>query len=140
LSRSWADVVRHSSLHAAVLPRPSPRGCDDFNVNARLDSFFESQVALMRMELLQLVDVRVEEASQPLREEVAALKLLLARVGDSLETPKACTSSGLELAPAQASSPLDSTEQKSSMAEEEHLHGYFSPRGSGVAALRVGCL
>jgi hypothetical protein len=68
--------VRHSSLHAAVPPRPSLRCCDDFNVNARLDSFFESQVALMRMELLQLVDVRMEEASRPLREEVATLKLL----------------------------------------------------------------
>jgi hypothetical protein len=37
------------------------------------------------MHLLQLIDVRVEEASHPLLEEVAALKLLLARVGDSLE-------------------------------------------------------
>jgi hypothetical protein len=45
----------------------------------------------MRMELLQLVDVRVEEASSPLREEVAALKLMLARVGDSLEPIEACT-------------------------------------------------
>jgi hypothetical protein len=86
------------------------------------------------MELLQLVDVRVEEASRPLREEVATLKLLLARVGDSLETPKACTSSGLELAPAHASSPLDSIEQKSSVAKEEHLHGCFSPRGSLYSA------
>jgi hypothetical protein len=43
------------------------------------------------MELLQLVDVRVEEASRPLREEVAALKLMLARVGDSLEPTEACT-------------------------------------------------
>jgi hypothetical protein len=32
----------------------------------------------MHMELLQLVDVRVEEASRPFREEVANLKLLLA--------------------------------------------------------------
>jgi hypothetical protein len=31
------------------------------------------------MEILQLVDVRVEEASRPLREEVANLKLLLMR-------------------------------------------------------------
>jgi hypothetical protein len=37
------------------------------------------------MELLQLVDVRVEEASHPLREEVANLKLLLAHVTGSLE-------------------------------------------------------
>jgi hypothetical protein len=60
------------------------------------------------MELLQLFDIRVEEASWPLHEEVATLKLLLAHVGDSLEPPNACTSSGLELAPAQASSPLGS--------------------------------
>jgi hypothetical protein len=39
----------------------------------------------MRMELLQLVDVHVDETSRPLREEVAALKLLLAHVGDSLD-------------------------------------------------------
>jgi hypothetical protein len=49
----------------------------------------------MCMELLQLVDVHVEEASHPLREEVGALKLLLARIGDSLELTEACTSSGL---------------------------------------------
>jgi hypothetical protein len=75
------------------------------------------------MELLQLVDVRVEEASRPLREEVAALKLLLARVGDSLE-------GGLGLTPMQASFPLDSSEQKSSVVEEEHLYSCISPRGS----------
>jgi hypothetical protein len=50
-----------------------------------LDSLLQSQVALMRMELLQLVDVHIEEACRPLREEVATLKLLLVRVGDSLE-------------------------------------------------------
>jgi hypothetical protein len=50
------------------------------------------------MELLQLVDVRVEEASRPLREELATLKLLLACVGDSSKPTKACTSGGLELA------------------------------------------
>jgi hypothetical protein len=53
----------------------------------------------MRMELLQLVDVHVEEACRPLREEVATLKLLLARVGDSLERTKACTSGGPGLPP-----------------------------------------
>jgi hypothetical protein len=37
----------------------------------------------MSMELLQLVDVRMEEASRPLREELAMLKLLLAHTGDS---------------------------------------------------------
>jgi hypothetical protein len=38
------------------------------------------------MKLLQLVDVHVEEASLPLREEVANLKLLLACISDSLES------------------------------------------------------
>jgi hypothetical protein len=45
----------------------------------------------MRMELIQLVDVRVEEACRPLCEEVATLKLLLAHVGDSMEPTEACT-------------------------------------------------
>jgi hypothetical protein len=44
----------------------------------------------MRMELLQLVDIRIEEATRPLREEVATLKLLLARIGHSLESMKGC--------------------------------------------------
>jgi hypothetical protein len=96
-SRSWAEVVCHSSLCAAAPSRPSPRCCEEFNVNASLDSLFQSQIALMRMELLQLAEARVEEASRPLREEVATLKLLLARVGDSLESSKACTSSGRRL-------------------------------------------
>jgi hypothetical protein len=85
--------VCHSSLHAAVPQRPSPRCCND----ASLDSVFRSQSALLRMELLQLVDVRVEEASHPLREEVANLKLLLARFGDSLDSLEACTCGGLRL-------------------------------------------
>jgi hypothetical protein len=82
----------------------------------------------MRMELLQLVDVHVEEASRPLREEVAALKLLLAHVGESSEL-----TGGMGLDPMQASLPLDSTEQKSSVVEGEHgehLYGCISPRGS----------
>jgi hypothetical protein len=81
------------------------------------------------MELLHLVDVRVEEASRPLREEVAALKLLLARVGESSEL-----TGGLGLAPVQALLPLDSTEQKSSVVEEEYLYGCISPRGSPCQA------
>jgi hypothetical protein len=84
----------------------------------------------MRLELIQLIDVRVEEVSRPLREEVAALKLLLARVGDSLEPTEACTSVGLELAHVQASFPLDSIEQKSPVVAEEHLYGCISPRRS----------
>jgi hypothetical protein len=92
--------VCHSSLRAAVPPRPFHRGCEEFSVNASLDSLFQSNVALMRMELLQLVDVHVEEASRPLREEVATLKLLLAHAGVSLESTHARTVDGLELAPA----------------------------------------
>jgi hypothetical protein len=81
------------------------------------------------MELLQLVDVRVEEASRPLRAELEMLKLLLARAGDSLEPTKACTSGGPKLTPAQASFPHDSTEQKS-VVEEDDLYGCISPHGS----------
>jgi hypothetical protein len=81
------------------------------------------------MELLQLVDVRVEEASRPLREEVVALKLLLARVGGSLEPAEACPFDGLGLAKAHASVALGSSEQMSSVIKEEHLYGCFSPHG-----------
>jgi hypothetical protein len=76
------------------------------------------------MELLQLVDVRVEEASRPLREEVAALKLLLACAGVSVEPTEACPSVCLGHTKPTASVALDS-----SVVEEEHLHGCFSPRG-----------
>jgi hypothetical protein len=88
------------------------------------------------MQLLLLVNVRVEEVSHPLREEVAALKLLLARAGDSLEPTEACTSGVLGIALAQASLPLDSTQQKPSVVEEEHLHGCFSPRGCPCTSLQ----
>jgi hypothetical protein len=67
------------------------------------------------MELLQLVDVHIKEASRLLHEEMAMLKLLLARAGDSSEPTKACTSGGPELAPVQASFQHDSTEQKRKM-------------------------
>lgn len=86
----------------------------------------------MHMKLLQLVDVRVEEAFRPLREEMAALKLLLARVGVSLEPAGTCPSYGLGLTNAWASTALDSSVQMSSVVqvvEEEHLYGCFSPRG-----------
>jgi hypothetical protein len=81
----------------------------------------------MRMELLQLVDIRIEEASCPLREEVANLKLLLAHFGDSLE---ACTRGVPGLVSTQASLSLDSTDLKSSVVEEEQLYNFFSPCGS----------
>jgi hypothetical protein len=100
-----------------------------FSVNTSLDSLFQSQVALMHMELLQLVDVRIEEASRPLRAELEMLKLLLARAGDSSEPTKACTSGGLKLTLVQASFPHDSTKQKS-VVEEDDLYGCISPCGS----------
>jgi hypothetical protein len=78
------------------------------------------------MELLQLVDVHVEEASHPLREEVVSLKLLLAHVGVSLEPAEACSSDGLGLAKVQAPVALDSSEKMSSVFEEEHIFGCFS--------------
>jgi hypothetical protein len=34
--------VCHSSLRAAVPPRPSPRCCEEFSTNASLDSLFQS--------------------------------------------------------------------------------------------------
>jgi hypothetical protein len=46
------------------------------------------------LELTQLVALRVEEASRPLREEVASPKLLFARVCHSLEPMEACSSGG----------------------------------------------
>jgi hypothetical protein len=73
------------------------------------------------MELLQLVDVHVEGTSLPLREEVATLKLLLARIGDSPQPTEACTSGGLGLAPTQASFSLDSSEKKSFVVEADKL-------------------
>jgi hypothetical protein len=66
------------------------------------------------MELAQLVANRVEDASRPLHEEVVGLKLLLARVGVSLEPT---TSGEKEFAPVQVSFPLDSVEMKSSVVE-----------------------
>jgi hypothetical protein len=102
-SCSWAEVVGHSSLRAMVLPRPSPRCCED----ASSDSVFLAWFSLMRMELLQLFDICVEEASRLLCEEasrllceeVANLKLLLACIGDSLESLEACPRGGLSSFP-----------------------------------------
>jgi hypothetical protein len=49
------------------------------------------------MELLQLVDIHVKEATHPLRDEVTTLKLLLAHVGNSLEPTETCTFDGMGL-------------------------------------------
>jgi hypothetical protein len=83
----------------------------------------------MRMKLLQLIDVCIKEVCCPLHEEVATLKLLLAHVHDYLEPTEACISGGLGLTAAHASFLHDSTEQKSSLVEKDHLYG-ISPRGS----------
>jgi hypothetical protein len=48
---------------------------------------------------------------------VPSLKLLLAHVGVSLESTEACSSGGQDLAIMQASFPLSSAEQKSSVVE-----------------------
>jgi hypothetical protein len=69
------------------------------------------------MEHTQLVANHFEEASRPLHEEVASLKLLLARVGDSFGTTKACSFGGPELSTIQ---PLGST-KKSLVVEKEHI-------------------
>jgi hypothetical protein len=61
--------------------------------------------------------------------------LLLARVGDSLEPTEACTSNGL--APKQASFPLDSTLQKSSLVVEDYLYGCISPRCSSCPSRQL---
>jgi hypothetical protein len=69
-------------------------------------------------------------ASRSLREDVAILKLLLARVGDYLEPTEAFTSCCLGLGSEKALFPFNSTEQKSYVVEEERLYGCFSPYGS----------
>jgi hypothetical protein len=103
--RSWAKVVCHSSLRAVVALRTSPRCWEELNVNASLDSSFRSQFALMHMAFLQL---RVEEASCPFVKRLQHSSCCWARIGDSLELPKACTPSGMGLSSVQASFPLDS--------------------------------
>jgi hypothetical protein len=57
-----------------------------------LDSPLQSQFAMLRKELLQLVVDHIEEVSRPLREEVATIKLLLARVASSLDRTDLCSS------------------------------------------------
>jgi hypothetical protein len=63
------------------------------------------------MELLQLVTKHIEEVSRPLLEEVATMKLLLARVARCLER-----TSG------------ESARQESFVVGEECIFGSFSPR------------
>jgi hypothetical protein len=49
-----------------------------------LDPALQSQFALLRTEILQLVAIRIEEVARPLREEAAKFKLLLACVTNSM--------------------------------------------------------
>ena len=109
LSRTWAEVVRHSSLRSMAPRSPSAGCCEEFNVNTNLNSVFQSQFALLRMELHRPIADSIEEASRPLREEVAALKLLLARAGDALKPVVACDPGGLGLAPDRKSTRLNSS-------------------------------
>lgn len=84
MTRSWAEVVGCPSLRVTVPPR-SPSGCcKGSNANIGLDPALQSQFALLRTEILQLVAVRIEEVARPLREEAAKFKLLLARVTESM--------------------------------------------------------
>ncbi|XBI40363.1 hypothetical protein VPH35_124960 [Triticum aestivum] len=57
LTRSWAEVVGHSSLCVSVPPRSQYGCCKDSSVNASLVSTLESQLALLRTELLQEVEL-----------------------------------------------------------------------------------
>jgi hypothetical protein len=66
---------------------------------------------MLRTELLQMVVERIEEVSRPLLEEVAAIKLLLARVTGSLKRTFD-----------------ESVEQESFVVGEECIFGSFSPR------------
>jgi hypothetical protein len=63
-------------------------------------------VAFLRLELARLAAHRIEEVSQPLCEEEARLKLLLACITDLLEPTKTYASGGQELALVEASLPL----------------------------------
>jgi hypothetical protein len=102
--------VGHSPL---PVPPRFPSECrKDAIAIADLDSSLQSQFAMLRTELLQMVVERIEEVSRPLLEEVATIKLLLARVTGSLE----CTSD-------------ESAEHESSVVGEECIFGCFSPRG-----------
>jgi hypothetical protein len=57
-----------------------------------LDSALQSQFALLRTELLQVVSNRIEEVARPLHEEVAKFKLLLACATESVERADLFTS------------------------------------------------
>ena len=70
LTRNWAEVTDRSSLRVSVPPR-SPSGCcKDLNASAFLGSSLESEFALMRMELLQ----KVEMLRSELRDTLAKLQ------------------------------------------------------------------
>ena len=100
-------------------------------------SVFQSHFALLRLELRQLVADRIEEASCPLREEVATLKLLLADIDGPLQPTEACASDGLGLASTHASFSLDSAEQKSAVVDAAVHYGCFSPRGNPCSSSQL---
>ncbi|KAK1617775.1 hypothetical protein QYE76_023292 [Lolium multiflorum] len=117
LVHDTVDVCHDEEVPAEHRDNPSA------GASALRDEHDGCQFAFMRMELAQLVANLVEEASRPLREEVASLKLMLARVGVSLEPPEACSSDGQEIATVQALFPLGSAGLNSSVVEiTQDLH------------------
>ena len=56
-SRCLAGVVDRSSLRVSVMPRSSVGCCEDSNASTFFISTLESQVALLRMEFIQKVEL-----------------------------------------------------------------------------------
>jgi hypothetical protein len=78
LTRSWAEVVGHSSPCVSVPPRSQSGCCKDSNVNASLVSALKSQLALLRTELLQEIALLRAELRDALAKlEVASVVPLL---------------------------------------------------------------
>lgn len=93
LARSWAEVVGHSSLCVSVPPRSQSGCCKDSNVCTSLVSALESQLALLRTELLQEVELLRTELRDALAKfEVASVVPLLPelQVGSIDEDTKCC--------------------------------------------------
>uniref|UniRef100_A0A8R7QJN0 CCHC-type domain-containing protein n=1 Tax=Triticum urartu TaxID=4572 RepID=A0A8R7QJN0_TRIUA len=93
LARSWVEVVGHSSLCVSVLPKSQSGCCKDSNVCTSLVSALESQLALLRTELLQEVELlRTELCDALAKFEVASVVPLLPelQVGSIDEDAECC--------------------------------------------------
>ncbi|XP_048554207.1 uncharacterized protein LOC125535209 [Triticum urartu] len=93
LARSWAEVVGHSSLCVSMPPRSQSGCCKDSNVCTSLVSALESQLALLRTELLQEVELLRTELRDALAKfEVASVVPLLPelQVGSFDEDAECC--------------------------------------------------